>query len=215
MKAKVPNTIDPSRLPTGSRILVFYKSSKQNEANKRIQCEVVDANEHIVTCRRHVRRQPMTVGYKEIRILPTGTLTIELMMEDLNEQRTEDQLVNRNQEDTETPHHAHNANTLVARQHMKQPGATHGTQDTGNQTVNEYDSDAQRNQERSDVPNVTGSKQKYIGDTVTGTSDVTGDAISDRQKVLREIHGAIGQSQVMINKLKCTPSWIPTRALQE
>lgn len=111
MKAKVPNTIDPSRLRTGSRILVFYKISKQYEPNKWIQCEVVDEYEYIVKFRRHVRGPPMTVGYKEIRIIPTGKLTSEFMMEDPKEQRTEDQLANRNQKDMK--HHT----TLINKEH--------------------------------------------------------------------------------------------------
>lgn len=61
-------------LSTGSTILVFYKSSKQNEINGWIQAIVVETTEHSIVYRRHEKGTTMTVAYGVVRLLSDNEL---------------------------------------------------------------------------------------------------------------------------------------------
>lgn len=86
MRSKVPNTINPDQLPTGTQVFVYYKSWKQNETNEWIPETVIKAGKHIIKSRRKTKGPPMTVRYNDVRIKPNGELTKELMQYELYDQ---------------------------------------------------------------------------------------------------------------------------------
>lgn len=75
MRSNHPTLIDPTQIPSGTEVIVYYKSSKQNEANEWIPAKVQRASQHIVTCRKSGKGPPMNVAYEDLRLLPKGELT--------------------------------------------------------------------------------------------------------------------------------------------
>lgn len=58
-------------------------------------------------------------------------------------------------------------------------------------------------------------KAKDIGTTTITERQMTGDMGSDIQKVLRDLHGVIGNAQVTISRMQSAPSWVTEKALNE
>lgn len=79
MRSKSPDVIDPAQITPGTRVMVFHNSTKHTEPNEWVPAVVVSADEHIVTCRRSQRGPPMNVSHNDLRIMPSGELTDQLM----------------------------------------------------------------------------------------------------------------------------------------
>lgn len=214
MKANAPNTINPERLPKGTHVFVYYKSSKQNERNEWIPATVINAGDHIVECRRKEKGPPMTIGYNDIRLRPTGELTNELMKYEMDDDMHEN--LECENEDIQPHVNETNAETHVQTDEDIN-GAVCATPDTNEQPLMMTGSMNARKitDERQNIIERTELPEKDIGDTEIGTDIQTGDIRSDRQKIMREIHGVIGNTQVTLSKLECAPSWMTAKALQE
>lgn len=88
-KFNAPNTLSLSSMSTGDTVLVFYRSSKMNEADEWIKAKIVDVRPHQVICRRSVKGPPMTVAIEDVRLLPKGELAQEIVQRDENEDNTQ------------------------------------------------------------------------------------------------------------------------------
>lgn len=156
MKAKTPDSINPERLPKGSQVFVYYKSSKQNEPNEWIPATVSNVGDNIVECRRKERGRPMTVGYNEIRLRPMGDSTNELMRhemeEDMNENRrcdTED--VQHNGNETVTGTHEH-TNEYIKSTECATPGTNNGLMKAGSLNARNITHERHDAVEITDIP---------------------------------------------------------------
>lgn len=89
MRAKDNTTIEPEQLATGTDVYVFYKSSKHNEPNEWVPATVINARADMVICKRRSRGPPMTVSYSDIRMMPRGQLTQDLMQMELEDNEEE------------------------------------------------------------------------------------------------------------------------------
>lgn len=320
MKSKSPETIDHGQLTPGTKIATFHKSSKQNEPNQWISAVVVKADEHVITCRRRNKGPPMTVSHNDVRLMPSGDLTEELMRYENEDDFTDDYRITNPNDDTtndQTPtgttrndameetgaamiheENIRNTTTGVAEKEMDETGAAdihdehmtdstaagrhveskaggteipsrstmigaHDQNDAGmvttlindrgsgvteslkddERTRQSHDDDKRDDWDRMRPPHDTckvkdqtdqiteaelenGTRQKDamnthagttkdVGQTVIADTEMIGDLESDVQKVLTDIHNAIGNKQVTISKLQLAPSWITTRALKE
>lgn len=176
MRSKSPNTIDPGQLPEGTKVLLYYHSSKKNEPNEWITSTVIKAGEHILECRRKAKGPPMTIGYNEVRMMPKGELTKELMKYELED---DSPVVADVANPDTTTSFDEQRKTRTEDQQTKKTGAMNATKLTS-ERIEEIDSSLRERPE------------KDIGDTTIGTSEASGDIRSDQQKILRDIHRTIG-----------------------
>lgn len=236
MRAKDARTLDQAQLPTGTDVFVYHHSSKHCEPNEWVPATVVNAEKHIVVCKRRNRGHPMKVSYNDVRIMPRGQLTEELMQQDLADEEMERYAA----EDNENLIKRDNEAGLSNGHERQDKEVNHGEKEQtdmpqevipGNDqhAVNEQDNEGQKgsdtceDQSGSDmvatmtattVPVGVDGKTKDIGDTkVDNSSSFVGELESDQQKVLRQVHGMIGGRQVMLNELECAPSWLTGKAL--
>lgn len=79
MRANEPKLIDHEQLKKGEKVLVYHKSSKQNELNVWLEAKVESSERNMVMCKRSRKGKAMSVAYEDVRILPKGELTQELM----------------------------------------------------------------------------------------------------------------------------------------
>lgn len=79
MRSKRSRVVRREALKPGTKVWVFYKTSKQNDPVRWVSASVVEEEEHIVRCRRSNRGAPMSVAYEHIRIAPSGVLAQELV----------------------------------------------------------------------------------------------------------------------------------------
>lgn len=108
MKLKSPKQIDTTLLQPGTKVLVYYKSSKQNEQNEWIEATIQEVDEHVITCRKKMKGPPMKVSHGDVRLLPTGQLTRELMNDEMNDDNNDTILTNStNNLLTNNPSHNH------------------------------------------------------------------------------------------------------------
>lgn len=91
MTSRIPSYVEKDALKPDDHIFIYYKSSKQNEADEWITERVRKAEEHIVYCRRSERGPPMAVGYDDIRLIPRGELAKDLMRDSIIEQQQQQQ----------------------------------------------------------------------------------------------------------------------------
>lgn len=87
----MPTEMKSHVLPTGAAILVYYKSSNQNERNEWIPATVPESTEHSVVCRRHERGLPMNVAYGDVRLLPDDALAKRLATVDADEESDDEE----------------------------------------------------------------------------------------------------------------------------
>lgn len=238
MRAKDPQTLDQTQLPTGTDVFVYHHSSKHCEPNEWIPATVINAEKHIVICRRRNKGPPMKVSYNDVRLMPRGPLTQELMQLDLMDEQCEDDLNDLNRATIPKPDRADEANriTQIAAcipSNLNEPNDR--TADAG-QRNDEITYDVSPTEEQHPTPELnvgqdltdrsatmtattrTGcndEQEKDIGDTDMEDSQFIGDLESDQQKVLRNVHGMIGGRQVMLNELECAPSWLTGKALEK
>lgn len=85
-------------MPAGTKIWVYYNTSKQNERPRWFLATVKKAENHITHCCRSEKRPPLTVAYKHICLAPKLELTEELMSHSLEAELH-----------IEEPIHAHNS----------------------------------------------------------------------------------------------------------
>lgn len=90
LRSKAADTIDPLLLPTGTKVLIYHKSSKNNEPNEWVPARVVEAGEHIITCRRSDKGPPMNISHNDIRLMPEGELTDSLMRYECTDNQSDD-----------------------------------------------------------------------------------------------------------------------------
>lgn len=76
--ARVPNELSANVIPPGTGVLVFYKSSKQNEKDGWVRATVESTTEHAVICRRHKKGSPMSVAYGDVRLIPDNDIARQL-----------------------------------------------------------------------------------------------------------------------------------------
>lgn len=94
LTARIPTELAASKLSPGTRILVYYKSSKQNERDGWINATVVSTTEHAVICRRSNIGAPMSVAYGDVRLIPDNDLAKRLALTDATDEdgtNTEDE----------------------------------------------------------------------------------------------------------------------------
>lgn len=85
MRSKVPKLINKGQLDKGRKALVYHKSSKQNEPNEWIRATVASVDEHMAMCKRATKGPPMCITYEDLRLLPDGELTQELMSKEVED----------------------------------------------------------------------------------------------------------------------------------
>lgn len=90
MNARMPTELSSHVLPPGTAILVYYKSSKNNERDGWIQATVEGTTEHSVICRRHAKGQPMNVAYGDVRLMPDNDLARRLTTIDVEDEANND-----------------------------------------------------------------------------------------------------------------------------
>lgn len=78
MSSRKPSEISSHALPAGTEVLVFFKTSAQNEPVRWVRAKVTGTTDHEVICRRSDKGAPMRVAYGDVRLLPTGTLAQEM-----------------------------------------------------------------------------------------------------------------------------------------
>lgn len=86
LKARVPHTIPTRVLKPGTKVWVYFNTSKQNEATRWLAATVVEAQKDFVLCRRSKHGRPMSIAYEDLRLAPTGPLTKELLACTLEEE---------------------------------------------------------------------------------------------------------------------------------
>lgn len=142
----------------------------------------------------------MSVAYEDIRLMPKGELTQELMRIEVHDDDHDDQWTGETGHeveinDTETQGEGHN-------EHTEHVNATHND---GHDAYSALIS----------ITNDNVHAEKDIGDTHVETEHVTGEMVTDEQKVLSEIGDVIGNSQVTRKRLEFAPAWIVQKALQQ
>lgn len=80
LSAQAPTLVDRTQLMKGRPVLVYYKSSKQNEPSRWQETSVESAEEHMVMCKKSSKGTAMTVTYEDIRLLTDSERTREIMM---------------------------------------------------------------------------------------------------------------------------------------
>lgn len=75
----------PGVLPPGTDGLFFYNYSKRNESTKWISDKFIHSEEHIVKFTRGKRVPHMHIFYDDLNIIPTGKLTEDNMMIDIED----------------------------------------------------------------------------------------------------------------------------------
>lgn len=267
MRSKTPGVLDKDQLAPGTDVFVYHKSSKHTEPNQWVRATVIEASEHAVSCRRRARGPPMSVSYNDIRLMPRGPLTQELMMEELADEEmeriicepgmdvTDRQIIYQPIRTNPIPAKVSdnsNVNTstrVTATDPSKEDEGNKKAPDTTRNGIQDDDALVDKlmtNPADTEIPeagvmtaatqctplHMNGSStntpsnevrkerhdkrtDKDIGGTIIGTDDVNGDLMSDEQKVLKEVHAAIGNSQVTLNKLESAPSWITDKSLKE
>lgn len=90
MNARMPIELSSHLLTPGLSILVFYKSSKQNEKIGWIPATVVETTEHSVVCSRSEKGPPMNVAYGDVRLLPDNDLARRLANVDAEDDSEDD-----------------------------------------------------------------------------------------------------------------------------
>ena len=204
LRSKIPSVRPHTSFKAGMRVWIFFKTSKQNERPRWVEARVVEAQEHILKCRRSKKGSPMRIAYEHVRIAPEGELTRELMGKSL-----EDELSNMvdDEEDADEQEETHQAlvpekgkesgNSLDEERgdNMSVPVRLHGTLFTNR---------------------VLGNPLEDIGDTPRG-KDTEGDKPvqleSQEQRVLDDLYGILGSEQVTRRKMECAPPWIVEKAV--
>lgn len=86
-------------------MLVYYTSSKQNEANEWLKATVVKADEQMEICRKEKRGAPMTVAYEDVRLLPKHEINQEIMRKEVADEDYEYHLSSLVRASEKTPVH--------------------------------------------------------------------------------------------------------------
>lgn len=86
LHGRIPNTVKRSSLTLGTKIWIFHKGSRHTDPVEWLKGTVVEANEHMVRCKREDRSggPPMYIAYEDITIRPSGELAEELMQQSLD-----------------------------------------------------------------------------------------------------------------------------------
>ena len=240
LRSKVPNVPPYTSFKAGMRVWVFYKTSKQNERPRWVEARVVEAQEHILKCRRHKKGLPMRIAYEHVRIAPEGNLTRELM-----EKSLEDELASIIVDDDSTAHDDNRTDNLEAqtdsedrndvilseeRDENEAQGKQYRMHKTQTDSKDRNDvilseerdeNEAQEKQHRMHKSFFTnqavGNPAEDIGDTPQGRSKEMEEPFeleSHEQKVLDDIYGILGSEQVTRRKLECAPPWVVEKAVK-
>lgn len=193
MKAKMAKTIDPLLMSPGMKVYVYYKSSKQNEANEWIDATIVNVDSQIITCEKRAKGPPMNVNYDDLRLIPPGELARELMRNELYDD-SHDEAARKLRTDVEN-----NAKEEENRERRPWNESTNQKLNiyepdflTQTNLFPEHDSYAQRNNEsainQTLHESATGNTGKDIGQTEIGSGEIIGDITSVIQKILENFH---------------------------
>lgn len=79
LQSKQPTLVKRNALAAGTRIWVYFNTSKQNDPVRWIPATVVEAGKHLVKCRRSKKGPPISVAYTHIRVAPDGELAKEMI----------------------------------------------------------------------------------------------------------------------------------------
>lgn len=230
--SNVSSPVCKEEVSLGMVILVFYKSSKQNDPDECIKATFQRADDHYVLCRRSQKGSPMSVAYEDVRMLPSGELKDELMCYAANDDDFDDQ--NSASAATYVNSNEKLAEGMSNQLHDGTERSTHAVEEKGEEDCKEapneqdmskadHDDEGRRNatimsirSERMDTENENvGNLRKDLGDLNVDTDGFVGDWTSDVQTELKEMHSMIGCEQVTIWKMERSPSWIIRKALRE
>lgn len=102
MKSKSSDDTPNTQLTPGTKVMVFHKSTKHSEPNMWIPATVLRAEEHIVTCRRSKKGPPMNISHNDLRIMPSGDLTEQLMRYECSDDLSDKERITNNNHTTDT-----------------------------------------------------------------------------------------------------------------
>lgn len=196
LQSKQPNLLQREALSSGTKIWVYFNTSKQNDPERWLQATVVEAGEHQVKCRRSRRGPPMCVAYNHIRLVPTGELAQELMEGTLEGVMAKDDEV---EVSGDLPND-------VWRDIF------------GEERDPELDVRARKVSSMLSRPVIGDPTQEIGKDIVSGPALEDGeheDLESCEQDELDKLYKAIGSEQVSYGKMSLAPAWLIEKAVRE
>lgn len=211
LSSRVPRLLTQDELQAGTKIWVYYNTSKQNKRPKWILATIPKAEKHRVHCRWSEKGPPLTVAYEHVCLAPKSDLSKELMCCSLGEELTSE----------EPPQGHHTASKQSDYQSLKMDTPAE-LKDIFCEAENFTDDECEPLCPTV-VPKSSFLATEYIGDAsgdigseLTATKPPHGVRIlSDKQKVLTGMKNAIGSDQASCEKLAFAPAWVIAKAVDE
>ena len=200
LQSRKPTLLTSDSIQPRDDVLVYYRSSKQNEKDEWIQGTIVSVHPHFIQVRRSRFGRPMKVAYEDIRVIPKGELASKLM-----EGTVEDAVATTQQPEPQRQPDGQE----IQGDPGGQQSANYNTPETGTHStmMTRTEDDASQHAARdigSHAPNVLSHPTQEP--TVLE---------SDRDRVLEDIYTEIGSKQVSASKLTFAPPWIIEQAFQK
>lgn len=212
-RSKMRNVEPRSSFPKGAKVWIYYKTSKQNERPRWVEAWVIEAEVHMVKCRRNKKGPPMSVAYEHIRIAPKGELAQELMKCSLEEELAQD-------ENTTTAI-TDMCKTITENEDEDEENAQAMKRDLSRNVFGDgEDNDMTASEGRVGslfTKNNQGDPMQDVGELPQGTGTEQLEDIelkSQEQETLEEIHKILGSAQVTRRKMECAPPWIVNKAIE-
>ena len=191
LKSHNNSTHSHQTLKKGSRIWVYYNTSKQNEPVRWIKATVLDSTPFLVRCRRSKKGPPMSVAHEHIRVAPDGELAQELQEGILEDVLSDFSVINENRSKQSTVNSVEQKSSREAKPRINE-----------------------KNQKRSFfTKKVVGNYALDIGKTDISSRLTRPTLQSDEQHILSKFYGIVGKSQITRKSMEGLPSWIIQNAI--
>jgi len=230
LKARNPETAPVRELKPGTKVWVYFNTSKQNEPTRWVSATVVEAQKNLVLCRRSNRGPPMSVAYEHIRIAPSDPLTAELMSCTLEEELEQEFDVGTSPSPTpDDPPPSPRTSPAPGGNMLDITNVTEENTGPGNQLVTgQKEESAKQGPLRLRLSlhdakppskkvkfkptmiaaTAIGCPEKDIGSVFVDGNEARGDLHSNLQEVLKQVHDVVGSREVTMKKLEFAPSWL-------